>query len=343
MTEKTYPTVSVVMKVYNGEEYLREAIDSILAQTYKEFELVVIDDGSVDGSAEIVRSYQDERIRFLQNEKNLGLCETQNKVIAAARGKYIAVMDCDDISYPTRLMEQVTYLDAHPKTMMCGTFRKNIINGKESVFIEPEELDDATLQFSLVFGNYYFTHSSIMFRAKEYREHGFSYGPSPIAEDYAIILQMAARFEIAMIPKCLVGYRINPKSISHTKEREITREALRIKSHYLAGLSLINEGKDLLRPYFETGISYRPVEDFIKGMHLAAKALWADVSPNGNAYSTAQRIMTEYILHFPNYDLQLWKELRRSSYKNIVSLKKIFGWRIFMMCLLRYRRDSYAK
>ena len=112
------PKVSLIMKVYNGEAYLKEAINSILNQTYQDFEFIIIDDGSFDRSPDIVRQYTDERIRFLQNEQNMGLCATQNKAIQAARGEYIAVMDCDDISYKTRLEKQVAFLDTNPEYIM---------------------------------------------------------------------------------------------------------------------------------------------------------------------------------------------------------------------------------
>ena len=343
MTESKQPTVSVVMKVYNGERFLREAVDSVLAQTYPDFELVIIDDGSTDHSEEIIRSYQDDRIHFLQNEKNMGLCATQNKVIAAARGKYIAVMDCDDISYPNRLMEQVAYLDEHPETMMCGTFRKDIVDGEEQFFHEPVQLDNETLQFSLVFGNFFFTHSSIMFRAKEYRDNKLSYGPATIAEDYQIILEMAKRYPIAMIPKCLVGYRIDMQSISHVKEKEITEAACRVKTDYLESLPLEDWVKDVLRDYFLSGVATEAVEDFIKSMEAIAKYTDADVSCRGNAHGVACDILREYVLRVSRYCMATWRQLRSSQYKEIVSLKSLFGWRILVMCLLGYRREQYAK
>lgn len=105
----TKPFVSVVMSVYNGELFLKEAIDSILSQTYKKFEFIIIDDGSTDGSLNIINEYSDERIKILVNPKNEGLIFSLNKGIELALGTYIVRMDADDISLPQRIEEQVSF------------------------------------------------------------------------------------------------------------------------------------------------------------------------------------------------------------------------------------------
>ena len=117
------PLVSVVMAVYNGEDYLAEAIDSMLAQTLSDFELLIVDDGSQDNSAQIVRSYQnrDGRIRFFQLERNMGVADARNHAIAQAMGKYTTFMDCDDISLPERLEKQVAFLRANSNVEAVGT------------------------------------------------------------------------------------------------------------------------------------------------------------------------------------------------------------------------------
>jgi glycosyltransferase involved in cell wall biosynthesis len=120
------PKVTVLMPVYNGERFLREAVDSILAQTFADFEFVVIDDGSTDGTAEIVRSYLDPRIHFVRNASNLGLVANLNKGIETARGEYIARMDGDDVSLPERLAKQVAFMDASPELAASGTWAKDI-------------------------------------------------------------------------------------------------------------------------------------------------------------------------------------------------------------------------
>ena len=108
------------MSVYNGAKYLREAIDSVLAQTFSSFELIIVDDGSTDGTMEILNTYSDPRIRLIRNERNLGLAAARNRAFAAARGEFVAIHDADDASAPDRLAVQVSYFDAHPDVVLLG-------------------------------------------------------------------------------------------------------------------------------------------------------------------------------------------------------------------------------
>src|SRR5882672_11542755 len=116
------PLVSVIMTVYNTEKYLTEAVNSILNQSLKDFEFIIIDDGSTDGSAQLLDSFLDPRIRIFKSSENLGLIVQSNKALGLARGKYIARMDSDDISLPTRLATQVAFLESHLEIGLCGTF-----------------------------------------------------------------------------------------------------------------------------------------------------------------------------------------------------------------------------
>src|SRR5262249_35838237 len=116
------PRVSVLMSVHNGSRFLRPAIDSVLAQTYSDFELVVVDDASTDGSAELVESYTDPRIRLHRNERTLGIPGALNAGLALARGEYVARFDCDDLCLPERLERQVALLDDEPQVALAGSW-----------------------------------------------------------------------------------------------------------------------------------------------------------------------------------------------------------------------------
>src|SRR5581483_9504087 len=116
------PIVTVLMSVYNGERYLREAIESILVQTWQDFELVCINDGSTDQSREIVLSFNDPRIRLVDNEQNLGLAKSLNKGLMLARGNLIARQDADDISEPDRLLKQVAFLEQWSEIVLVGSW-----------------------------------------------------------------------------------------------------------------------------------------------------------------------------------------------------------------------------
>ena len=115
--------VSVIMPNYNTpEEYLRAAMESILSQTYSNFEFIIVDDGSTDDSPSIIKSYQDDRIIFIKNEKNLGITKSLNIALARATGEFVARMDADDISLPQRLERQVHYMREHTDVVVCGTY-----------------------------------------------------------------------------------------------------------------------------------------------------------------------------------------------------------------------------
>ncbi|NGP46765.1 glycosyltransferase family 2 protein [Bacillaceae bacterium SIJ1] len=117
----TFKKVTVLMPVYNGAKYLSEAIESILNQTYKEFDLLIINDGSTDNSEEIINRFSDDRIKYIANDKNIGLIRTLNKGICLVRSEYIARMDADDISLPMRLEKQIKFMDEHQDIAVSGT------------------------------------------------------------------------------------------------------------------------------------------------------------------------------------------------------------------------------
>ena len=112
------PTISVIMSVYNGESYLKDSIDSILNQTFNDFEFIIVNDNSNDSSKEIILSYADERIIYLENKQNIGLASSLNKAIKKAKGIFIARMDDDDISYADRFRLQVDFLESNPKLIL---------------------------------------------------------------------------------------------------------------------------------------------------------------------------------------------------------------------------------
>jgi len=123
------PQVTVLMAVYNGKRYLREAVDSILGQTFTDFEFIIINDSSTDTSRDILSTYSDSRIRLVENEQNIGLTKSLNRGLSLARGEYVARMDADDRSHSARIQKQVAYLDAHPKVAFLGT-QHSTINAK---------------------------------------------------------------------------------------------------------------------------------------------------------------------------------------------------------------------
>jgi len=127
----TSPKVTVLVPVFNGEKYLRECLDSILGQTFTDFECLVINDASTDGSAALVKSIPDRRIRYVENEKNAGIANTRNRGLQLARGEYVAFCDCDDVIVPNRLERQVAFMEANPEVGISGGFMERILANGE--------------------------------------------------------------------------------------------------------------------------------------------------------------------------------------------------------------------
>lgn len=216
------PKVSVVMAVYNGEKYLRQAIDSILAQTFSDFEFIIVDDCSTDVTSQIIQGYNDKRIRFVRNEENLGLTRSLNKGLVLAGGEYIARMDGDDLSLPDRLAKQVAFMEANHDVGACGTWARDIdqegkvIRNREALI--GDELDSFYWRVSPLI------HPTAMFRFTP------SLGPwydetIPVAQDYDLWLRISAGERLGNLPEYLLLYRVHDESITAAKAQGQFRSA----------------------------------------------------------------------------------------------------------------------
>ncbi len=228
--------ITIIMPVYNGEKYLKEAIDSILSQTYKNFILYIINDGSNDQSEKIILSYSDTRIRYLKNEKNLGIVKTLNRGLSLASTKYVARMDADDICDKRRLEIQVNELENDDDLVLLGTHAELIDeNGLIIGQMQPPEEDDK-IRTSLLFSNV-FIHSSIMIRNSVLKEKKWQYDVSHIAvEDYGLWLKIADMYKIKILPLKLMKYRINRQGImanANTNTLELIKNHSIVYKEYL--------------------------------------------------------------------------------------------------------------
>lgn len=209
--------ISIILPAYNAEKYLKEAIDSILAQAYTNFELIVINDGSTDKTEEIILSYQDSRIRYIKNEKNLKLIRTLNKGIGLAKGKYIARMDADDISLPHRLKEEVEFMEAHPNIGACSSKVYHLKSDKiKKGYYYPCTLP-AACRFCSVFRTP-LSHPASFFRTDILKSIMYDENKSALhIEAFVLWGEMALRnIPMAVIDKRLLYYRDNDQSICHT-------------------------------------------------------------------------------------------------------------------------------
>jgi glycosyltransferase involved in cell wall biosynthesis len=256
MTSKP-PKVTVLMPVYNGEKFLGPAIDSILRQTWHDFEFLIIDDGSSDGSMDIARSYDDPRIKIVQNTKNLGIIETLNKGIAAATGCYIARMDSDDVSLPRRLEKQVAFMDSHPEIGLCGTWIR--LKGPSLRRVHRNPVDPDEIKATLFFRDI-MAHPTVMMRTEWIRRFGLRYDPSfPHAEDWELWQRMTRYFPLANIPEVLLEYRLNPGGISATKREDQAKTIRDIYRRSLGALG-IEATEDEINLHFAVSSYGRPSE-----------------------------------------------------------------------------------
>jgi len=225
-----YPLVSVVMPVYNAEKYLAEAIESILNQTYKNFEFIIVDDGSKDKSLEIIKEYakKDKRIIYFRNKNNLKICKTLNKGIKAARGKYIARMDADDISLPNRFEEQVKFLEKNLKVGVVGSWIEIFNEDNNRNFIRKYPVRDEELRKKIFFYSP-FAHPSVIIRKKALKTVNPYNEKYVLAEDLELWFRVGERYEFANIPHTLLRYRDHKESETNKKIRLMEKKCLKIR------------------------------------------------------------------------------------------------------------------
>jgi glycosyltransferase involved in cell wall biosynthesis len=209
------PLVSVLMAVYNSERYLAQAIESILNQTLSEFELIIIDDGSTDGSLAILQQYaaQDARIR-LHSRDNRGIPQTRNELLDMARAELIAVMDSDDVALPERLAKQVAFLKPQPQVVCLGSAFDLIDAQSRRITTLPVPLEDAEIQPQILAGHAAIFQPCAMMRRTAVRQVG-GYNPAMTqAEDLDLWLRLGEIGKLANLPEALVQYRLHANSVS---------------------------------------------------------------------------------------------------------------------------------
>ena len=236
--------VSVVMSNYNTPvHYLKLSIDSVLTQIYPNFEFIIIDDGSTDNSLELIKSYDDPRIRLICNESNLGLTKSLNLGIKLSKGEFIARMDSDDICYPERFEEQVAYLRANEDVIVCGSWvdvidengHKKQKHGYCDVIPDME-----SYRICLLFGNNpTIMHPSTMINHRLLSDYHIAYHEEyRYAQDYRLWISCAKHASCTIIPKHLIQYRRHNKAISAAKRKGQTDCAYRIIQEQLDALHL---------------------------------------------------------------------------------------------------------
>lgn len=234
--------ISVILPAYNAEKYLRQAVDSILSQTYRNFELLLIDDGSTDSTPQIISGYKDERIVAIRNEKNLGLIATLNKGIKLSKGEFIARMDADDISLPQRFEKQLEYFAKHPKVAACGTWYYSF-NGSSSKRIVKDDAD--WLRANLLFTSC-LCHPSTMIRKGVLTGNTIKYHEEyKHAEDYDLWIEISKMAALGNVQEFLFKYRSHPQQVSEHHNTTQRSSAAVIRKKYLDYLQIPHTAEEL--------------------------------------------------------------------------------------------------
>ena len=241
-----YIKISVVMAVYNGENYLRTAIDSILRQTESDFEFIIIDDASTDSTPSILDSYADDRLRVIRNEQNLKLPASLNKGLKMARGKYIARMDADDIAMPDRFEKQVKYLETHQDVAVIGGSFQVFNEFGEDVYVHKAYCDEMLDKYYLIPSP--IGHPTAMLRKSMTVDEGFLYDEQyTSAQDYDLWLRIAQKHKINNIPDVVLKYRVHANSISKKRSEEQQINAANIFIRNLPIKISMEEARAILR------------------------------------------------------------------------------------------------
>ncbi|WP_313269226.1 glycosyltransferase [Sphingobacterium sp.] len=332
------PSVTVFMAAYNASKYIEVAVKSILNQTYQDFELLIVNDGSTDDTSEILKSFKDERIRIINNVENKGLTYTRNIALKEARGQFIAIMDSDDMSYPNRLAIQIDAFNDKPHLALYGGQAKMIDeNQKEIGFIEESETNPDLLKVKLLFHNT-FVHSSVMIRTSIFREFG-GY-QEPFAEDYDLFLRIAQKYAVGNSSEFFVAYRWHGSNISRTEGEKIVKQLLPIKGKLLKKIGLkstISQQKILTNPYLWNDVSIYEYQELFRSLLLYNKQektfddqileeiifdKWYDALIHLGGANSAKLFFSKPIFKWRYCTFKKLRKILKKSIKSIIKARK---------------------
>lgn len=333
------PKVSVIMPVYNGDKYLREAVDSILSQTFTDFEFIIINDGSTDRTREILESYYDQRIRLV-HQKNIGISASLNKGINLARGEYIARMDADDISLPDRFLKQVSFLDLNPDITVCGTWL-SFFNTSKTFQTWKTSTNYNEVKCNLLFGCDV-AHPSVFIRKADIIKNKLFYKENFVcAQDYELWVRISAKLKITNIGEVLLKYRIHNNQIGYTSnsmQETVTNNIIRIQLENL-GITFQDKEIELLKNIGRNNLEYS-MKSFIAAKALLSRLI--DQNTKTEIYPVI--IFNKFIFnkfwnisnYFAGLGFKIWKTVFSSElyqYNTLSLMHKLF---FFLKCLLKY-------
>jgi glycosyltransferase involved in cell wall biosynthesis len=310
---RSVPKITVLMPVYNCELYVRDAIDSILVQSFTNFEFFIIDDASTDSTVSIIKSYIDSRIQLIEKPINTGYTNSLNLGLQVAKGKYIARMDGDDISLPERFAKQVAFLEANQDIVVCGSWYTII--GSDITVKLPEHHD--AIKVAFLKGNC-MAHPSVMMRKQSLNECSIVYDLSKEpAEDYDLWVRLALQGRLLHnLQEALLGYRIHDTQVSEKQNLKQINSVLETK-HYIFNcleLNLLPEEKMVLDKVLNDGlgISYSDIAVFkklqIKLLASNAKDLFETIGFKKEILDLEKMVVKRCFINKQNYQPKTYLE-----------------------------------
>lgn len=244
--------VSIILPVYNGEKYIVEAVNSILNQDFRDFELILIDDGSTDSTPEILNNFNDSRIRRFSFKKNQGLVAALNFGLEKAQFPFIARMDADDIATPERLGRQVSFLKNNPEHVLCGMAVQTFPEGKTKT----PPISNSEILAALCFSNIFY-HSTVMFRSTLVKDDGLKYDENYWkCEDYKFWVDSSQKGKLASLHEIGLKYRIHQDQITQNSDIDLIKRVSNIRFKHLSylGVELTQDDWEVFNRFCSKGI-----------------------------------------------------------------------------------------
>ena len=325
------PAISVIMAVYNGEKFLRQAIDSILNQTLGDFEFIIINDGSTDDTQNILESYSDPRIDLYQHE-NIGLTKSLNRGLKEAKGRYIARMDADDISYPHRFKKQFDFLEKNNEYAVVGSFVKAIDCKSKIIYTIEKPVSDKEIKEHLKNDNC-IAHGSAFFRKKCIFDVGLYDESIKTAQDYDLFLRLSEKYRLANIPEYLYGWREHDQGISK-KFRESQRYYVEfakkksIKNDFQESVYSIDNPPDfsvLMANYNNGKYIAEAIESVLRQTHKDWELIIIDDASNDNSEEIIRRYLHDKRIRYYKNEknigyIETLRRLIQNSYSDILGI-----------------------
>jgi glycosyltransferase involved in cell wall biosynthesis len=325
MSLNTTPKITVLLPIYNCEMYVLTAVESILNQTFTDFEFLIIDDASTDTTVSILKKIDDSRIQLIEKPVNSGYTNSLNYGLQIAKGQYIARMDGDDISMPERFVHQIAYLETHPEVVVCGTTYKIVGNDKRITIPEHHE----AIKIGLLWGNC-ILHPSVMIRKKVLDDFLIIYDTSKEpAEDYDMWVRLLSKGKLHNLQEVLMEYRVYGNQVSRKRAEEQKKNDVQAKFKMLQYLGIdwdMDEHHFLERNFRKTdAIGFKDLKIFKQVQHKLSVANASNCFFDSKGFSQylvelEADVLRKYFLKQKRYSPLLYLEYLLAKYKWKVQL-----------------------